>query len=215
MQRTHPNVDAEKKLLPHLKTGRNAHKTRTNAHSHMIMGIHSRKLIRIYQNQNVHISQTHVCTIRVSLPSFASITIHLPGASQTHVVRKDGCSVDIVMAMESIDAIYERNSQPCTQCSLLQPIHHIHPLCGRCSRNWTRYPLCGRCLRNWTGPWSAEDATYPKKLDEKEKKKKKTNTLQILPLETRTLNPISWGKSESSILQAVASFLPDHRCGKL
>lgn len=35
-----------------------------------------------------------------------TLSFDLPGASQTHIVGKDGCSIDIVVAMNSINAIY-------------------------------------------------------------------------------------------------------------
>ena len=64
------------------------------------------------------------------------VHVYLPGNSQPNIVRKDGCLVDIIVAMNCIYAINHWNPEARRQRSILDSIHHLDPSLSRCICGW-------------------------------------------------------------------------------
>ena len=56
------------------------------------------------------------------------LIMHLPGDSKAHIMRKNGCIVHIVVAMNSINSIYHRDCKTSGHSPFLKIVHCINPL---------------------------------------------------------------------------------------
>ncbi|CAA7403957.1 unnamed protein product [Spirodela intermedia] len=54
----------------------------------------------------------------------------LPGDTEADVVGEDGGLEDVVVAMDSVDAVNHRNAEAGREAALLEPIDHVEPLLG-------------------------------------------------------------------------------------
>lgn len=61
---------------------------------------------------------------------------YLPGDTKSNIVREDCSFVDIIMAMNCINAINHGNAKASLKSALLKLIYHIHPILRGGIRFW-------------------------------------------------------------------------------
>lgn len=65
-----------------------------------------------------------------------NMNLVLPGCSEANIMREYCGFIDVIMPMNSINPVYERNSQSRRKGSLLKTINHIHPVFRTSLRAW-------------------------------------------------------------------------------